>query len=123
MATIPLVTTDASNFQDKGHIAVWTPMTFSGSDVGAVDAGFGGADRSVQVTGTIGAAGAVTIEGSNDNVNFATLNDHLGNPLVITALGIKSIDQICRYIRPRITAGDGTTSLTVTMLLRRGANV
>jgi len=119
MAVITAVVVDLSNFQDKGQTYSWTPLTFTGLDSGAPAGNFSGADRSVQVEGTFGAGGNVVIEGSNDGVNYETLNDHLGNALNITAKGIKSVDQICRYVRPRVTAGDGTTSLTITMLTRR----
>ena len=123
MAVVASTTLDLSNFQDKGHTTTWTPLTFTGLDTGAPEPGFGGSDRSVQVTGTLGAAGSVTIEGSNDGVNYGTLTDHQGNALVLTALGIKSVDATCRLIRPRITAGDGTTSLTVTLMARRPGGV
>lgn len=119
MANITPTVTDASNFHDKGQIFSWTPMTFTGLDVGLPAGNFGGADRSVQVEGTFGATPGILIEGSNDGVNYETLNDHLGVALTFTAKGIKSVDQICRFIRPRVTGGDGTTSLTVTLLTRR----
>ena len=119
MAIITATVLDLSNYQDKGQTYSWTPLTFTGLDSGAPASNFSGADRSVQVEGTFGAGGSVTIEGSNDGVNYETLNDHLGNALTFTAKGIKSIDQICRLVRPRVTAGDGTTSLTATLLTRR----
>lgn len=75
-------------------------------------------DRSAQVVGTFGAAGTVVIEGSNDGTNYATLNDAQGNPISLTAAAIKQIVELTRYVRPRVTGGDGTTSLTVTMLMR-----
>lgn len=121
MATIPSTSTNLSNAFDKGHLTQWTPLTFAGSDVGSSMEQFGEADRSVQIGGTFGVAGAVVIEGSNDGTNFDPLKDHLGVALSLTAAGIYSIDQIVRYLRPRITAGDGTTSLTVTVLSRRVA--
>lgn len=77
------------------------------------------ADRSVQVTGTFGAGGAVVLEGSNDGTNYATLTDSTGTALSITAAGIKQITQITQFVRPRVTAGDGTTTLVATLLARR----
>ncbi len=121
MATIASVNTNLNNAFDKGHLTQWTPLTFSGLDVGAVMEQFGEADRSVQVVGTFGVGGTVLIEGSNDGTNFSTLKDHLGVALSITTSGILSVDQIVRYLRPRVTAGDGTTSLTITVLSRRVA--
>ena len=76
------------------------------------------ADRSVQVIGTFGANGAVTIEGSNDGVNWSTLSDPQGNALVFTTSKIETVVEICRYIRPSITDGDGTTDLTVHLFMR-----
>lgn len=118
MSTIPntQITESTTGTVD---IATWTPLTFSGLDSGAPVSLAGSADRSVQVEGTFGAGGTLLIEGSNDNINWRTLKDHLGNLLSFTSADIRSVDQIVRYIRPRITGGDGTTSLTVTMLLRR----
>jgi hypothetical protein len=77
------------------------------------------ADRSVQLAGTFGSGGTCIIEGSNDGTNYATLSDTGGNALSLTAAAMKAITEVPRYIRPRISAGDGTTAITVTMLLRR----
>lgn len=76
-------------------------------------------DRSVQVSGTFGAGGTVVIEGSNDGVNWSTLTDQLGNALSITSADIAPIMEVTRYIRPRVSAGDGSTNIAVTILLRR----
>lgn len=75
-------------------------------------------DRSVQVTGTFGTGGTVVIEGSNDGVNFYTLNDLGGAALSITAAGLKGIREPVLFLRPRVTAGDGTTNLAVTFFVR-----
>lgn len=97
-------------------IATWPAMA-NGDDGRPLElANF--ADRSVQVTGTFGAGGSVRIEGSIDGVNYAPLTDPQGNALDIMAAKIEAISEVVRYIRPRVTAGDGTTSLTVTMLLK-----
>lgn len=76
------------------------------------------ADRSVQVTGTLGAGGTATIEGSNASTYHA-LNDPNGNSLAVNALKIEQILESCLRMRPRITAGDGTTSLTVVFYCRK----
>ena len=77
-------------------------------------------DRSVQITGTLGAGGTIVIEGSNDGgVTWATLNDAFGNALTLTALGIKQITECVGQIRPRVTAGDGTTNLNVYLWMRK----
>lgn len=76
------------------------------------------ADRSVQVHGTFGAGGAVTIEGSNDGQHWAPLADPQGNPLVITTPKIEAILECVRFVRP-VAAGDGTTNLTVLVFGRK----
>lgn len=77
------------------------------------------ADRSVQVVGTFGAGGSARWEGSNDEANYATLTDPQGNALDFTAAKVEAVTEITVLARPRVTAGDGTTSLTVIALLRR----
>lgn len=76
-------------------------------------------DRTFQIVGTFGTGGTVVIEGTNDGTNWATLDDPNGVPLSITSAGIYQVIQVTYKMRPRVTAGDGTTSLVVTGLLRR----
>ena len=70
-------------------------------------------DRTVQITGTFGIAGTIVIEGSNDGVNYKTLRDPGGTALSFTAADLKAILELPKWIRPRVTGGDGTTSLNV----------
>lgn len=79
------------------------------------------ADRSVQVSGAFGVGGVVRIEGSNDGVNYAPLTDPQGNALDFITAKIEAVSEVVRYVRPRVTAGDGSTSLTITMLLKGAA--
>lgn len=77
------------------------------------------ADKSVQLIGTLGAAGACTIEGSNmkDSPTYATLSDPQGNALVLTTLKIEQVLENVYLVRPSITAGDATTDLDVYLLV------
>lgn len=79
------------------------------------------ADRSAQVVGTFGAGGKVRIEGSLNGTDYAPLTDPQGNDLDLTAVKIEAVSEVVRWIRPRVIAGDGTTLLTVTMLLKGAA--
>src|SRR3569833_523900 len=79
------------------------------------------ADRSFQVEGTFGASGACACEGSNDGSNFHALHDHFGASASLSSGGIAGISEVTAYVQPHVTAGDGTTALTVTMFLRRTA--
>lgn len=76
--------------------------------------------RSVQVAGTLGAGGSCRIEGSNDGgSNYAALSNQQATALDIAALAVKTIAEVPGLTRPRVTAGDGTTNLTITMMLER----
>jgi hypothetical protein len=85
----------------------WASVT--GSDTGAPREYAKFNDKTVQVFGTFG--DTLTIQGSNDGTNWATLSDSTGVPLEFTAAGIKLIAECPRYIRP--SAGASITSVTV----------
>jgi hypothetical protein len=79
-------------------------------------------DKTVQVFGTFGTGGAVTMQGSNDprvitdptNAQWVTLTDTTETAIVLdTTTRAAQILQNFRYVRPNVTAGDGATSLTV----------
>lgn len=97
--------------------ATWANMA-NGDDGAPIDWPYY-ADRSVQVRGTFGAAGSVTMEGSNDGANFEALSDPRGNALAINSAKIEQVEDCCFRTRPRVTAGDGTTSLTVVLFARK----
>lgn len=81
------------------------------------------ADRCVQVTGTFGAAGSVTVEGSNNGVNWFPLSRMAGGPATFTAAGGAQILDNPLFMRPNVTAGDGTTNLTVSLCARTGTSI
>lgn len=115
MATIVATVTNARS--GDSVLFVWTPML--NGDVGDSQHLDQFGDRSVQVTGTFGAGGSATLEGSNDGSNWTALKDPSSTTIAITAAGIKQVLETTRYVRGRVTAGDGTTSLTVTIYGRR----
>lgn len=82
-------------------------------------------DITVQVLGTFGAGGSLQFEGTNeDAVSPASpiiLRDTRAgaNTLVFTSGGLQQCLEAPFRIRPRVTAGDGSTSLTAIVLARR----
>lgn len=80
-------------------------------------------DKTVQVHGTFGVGGNARIQGTlevSSPTNWQTLSDPNGNDLNFDATkvttngkGVETILENVQQIRPNITAGDGTTSLTV----------
>jgi len=72
------------------------------------------ADRCISVEGAFGAGGTCIIEGRNTpGGQWFTLTDQQGNQLSFTQAGLKHIFEFCRQIRPRVTAGDASTALTI----------
>lgn len=119
MATITPTRTDISGDGSVIKYA-YAAMTNATSDVGVGIPFAQWADRSVQVTGTLGTGGTVTIEGSNDGgTTWHALNDPSSTTLAINSLKLEGILEVCELVRPRISAGDGTTSLNVYFVLRR----
>lgn len=76
-------------------------------------------DRSIQVLGNFGAGGSVSLEGSNDGNTFTALSDPRGNNLAVTTSRIEQIEDCTYALRPNVTAGDGTTNLTVVLFARK----
>ena len=76
-------------------------------------------DRSIQVLGTFGVGGTLVMEGANAMLSptWHGLADPQGNALSFTSGRTEAVLEVTTQIRPRVTAGDGTTTLTVLMLV------
>lgn len=119
MATIaPTINPQVSKAREV-IVASWAPMTQSGSDVGAPVSFAEYSDKTFQVFGTFGAGGAVLMEGSNDGTNWSALSNRQGTNMSFTANGLNTSQDKPVWVRPRVTGGDGTTSLTVIVACHR----
>jgi hypothetical protein len=78
-----------------------------------------GRDRSVQFQGTFGTGGTIVLEGSNDGTNYQTLADPSSTAISKTAASIEQVLEFTRFVRPRVTGGDGSTNLVCTMIFGR----
>ena len=115
MATTPATSYPTENI-NLTRVA-WLAVP-NGNDGAPIDIG-DLSDRTIQITGTFGTGGSLSIEGSNDGgTTWATLTDPLGNNLTFTAAGMKAITELPQKIRPRVTAGDGTTSLNAHLFMK-----
>lgn len=96
----------------RARVYFWNSLA-NGDDGTPVEASGTFPDKSIQVLGTFGAGGTIILEGSNlpNNSAWATLNDPQGNALSFTAANLEQVLEQTRWVRPRVTAGDGTTSL------------
>jgi hypothetical protein len=113
----PTYTEVPGHGDEQAWLVTWAAL--ANGDSGAPVELVGHADRSVQVEGTFGAGGSCRIQGSNDSTNYRVLHDPAGTALNITAASCAQVLEQTRKMQPLVTAGDGTTSLTVSMLLRR----
>lgn len=114
--TRSLTLTDVRN--GEALIASWTAL--DGDDDGtALDVPAGYDVRSIQVTGTFD-SGSVALHGSNDGSNYAALAAiAAGSAIAITAAGIKNVADATRYVKPVVSSGGASCSLTVTLFLKR----
>ncbi len=96
------------------HECTWSGL-LSGDDGDWLDAAML-ADKSVHVYGTFGVGGTVVIEGSNNKSTARTLTDPQGNALSFTQESIEQVLENTKWIRPRVTGGDGTTNLICKLL-------
>lgn len=108
------------NYGSNAITATWTPAANGETSDEVAGSNFIGA--ALQVYGTFGAGGTILLEGSNDGVVYATLDDFNGDPVSITAASIVYLSQTPVFVRMRVSAGDVTTSLTAILLLRRQSN-
>jgi hypothetical protein len=78
------------------------------------------ADKTIQVYGTFGASGHLFMEGTNeiDTPTWNPVNDPQGEILDFDTPKIKQVLENPLAIRPHVTNGDGTTSLTVVIICR-----
>jgi len=79
-------------------------------------------DKTVQVYGTFGSGGSVTIQGSNDlateTPTYASLHKIDISALTYTSAGIDTVVDNPNLIRPSVTAGDGDTDLDVIICVK-----
>jgi hypothetical protein len=119
MAVIPYqVITDI-----RGHTKIaWEGM--ANGDTGQPYPCMRQANRCVQAGGTWGSGGTVTMEGGNEllvsgSEQFDKLEDTQGGDLTLNASNrLEEIKESCERIRPNVTAGDGTTSVTVYLTIQ-----
>lgn len=125
MATVASSVARIETFLDDAHVITWSPLTTTDAD-GAAIAMPGSADRTIQFTGTFGTGGTIVMQGSNlaspvasTDADWFTLTDPQGNAISKTAAAGEAVLELTRWIRPKVTAGDGSTSLTATLLVKR----
>jgi len=109
-------------FTDPEYIGNYVLVSWLGlanGDTGRPFEGCDWSDRSMQIEGTFGTGGTLVFEGSNNSSTYKTLRDQNGAQLTFMQADLEGISQTVKLIRPRVSAGDGTTSINVYMFARR----
>lgn len=78
-----------------------------------------GGDMTVAFTGAWGSGGSVSLEGSNDGTNWSVLTNPQGAAITKTSPGVTLVAAGPQFVRPHVTAGDGTTEILCTALVRK----
>lgn len=102
----------------QNNVAIYTWTALGQNTPGPAINGPGWTDRSFQATGTFGAGGQAICQGSNDGINWFTLHDPFSNPITFggPSGGLAEVTEICLFMRPSISGGDGSTNITVVMV-------
>ena len=116
MANIPAQTSTIESSFSNYVIARWSPLALGDDATALLCSPIG--DRTAQVHGTFGVGGSVRLQGSLDGTNYFPLTDPQGNALDFVQGKIESIMELVPFIKPLVTGGDGTTSLTVTICIK-----
>jgi len=117
MATRAATVTRIETYGDKAHVISWAGL-LNGDDGAPIEMP-GSADRSIQFQGTFGVGGTIVLEGSNNGTDYHPLTDPQGNDISKTAADLEAVTELTRFIRPRVSAGDGSTTLVATLLVKR----
>lgn len=117
MAVRTATITEVKGFGEYAHVISWTGLL--NTDTGSPIEMPGSHIRSIHFTGTFSVGGTIVLEGSNDGVTYKTLTDPQANDISKTAEAIEQVQELVRYIRPRVSAGDGSTDLKAYLLVKR----
>lgn len=95
--------------EDGTFQASWTGITES--DVGSpIKLPSKAYDVTAHTTDDFTTSGAISLYGSNDNTNYAVLNEGASTPIVmVAATKIWKVDSPPLYVQPRATAGSSVS--------------
>jgi hypothetical protein len=115
--------TRAAQIDVLARVDSWAGLLQSSLDVGLGVSVADAAQIMVMIaSGTLGAAGAITWEGSLNNVDWFPLTSQIGTPAAIVQTALLTpamVQERPLYVRPRVTAGDGTTALVASVVTKR----
>ena len=96
------------------HQTLWVAM--ANGDTGAPQSNSTLPLKCFALTGTFGVGGSCRLMGSQDGTTWMAVKDREGNAVVLTAAGSRDVTENPRFMRPEVTAGDGTTALVASLI-------
>jgi hypothetical protein len=103
----------------------WSGLTQATLDTGAAVSVADAVEIMVMLaSGTLGVGGTVVWEGSLDGTNWFALSSRIGTPAAISQTALLTPNMVQErpiFVRPRVTGGDGTTTLVASVLTKRAA--
>lgn len=119
MATALVTVTVPDTHMGAGRTLVGVAASMANGDNTASVTTLGFDEATVLIAGTFGVGGSVAVEGSIDGAAWYALPGISGAVIAVTAAGAVIVPYVgSRFIRAHVTAGDGTTALIATILLR-----
>jgi hypothetical protein len=115
--------TRAAQIDVLARVDTWAGLLQSSLDTGSGVSVADATEIMVMIaSGTLGAGGAITWEGSLDNTNWFPLSSRIGTPAAIVQTALLTptmVQERPLFVRPRVTAGDGTTTLVAAVVSKR----
>lgn len=118
---MPTQPVNASRVSPLLSAAQWTALA-NGDDGAAFEWVNGDGQLFVTASGTFGAGGSITIQGSANGTAWSALVLVGGGAATFTAAGGGAVLGLPRFIRPLVTAGSGATALVVDASIQRGVS-
>lgn len=103
-------------------LAVWAALVNADTGDPIDVSGAIGLTAILEAGGTLGVGGNCRWEGSMDGVNWFTMNSDIGAPAAANQAALSTptmLKERPRFVRPNITAGDGTTSLVPKLAINK----
>ena len=99
----------------QSFIISW--MNLGDGDAGEIYEAYASSQRSIQFFGTFD-EGSIFLEGSNDGLNWKTLTDPQGNPILMISPGIEMVTELTVFLRPRVEGGGKSTNLSAFLFVK-----
>lgn len=118
MPVVPSITKPLADLLDFNGVSIRQWIGLANGDTGAPVNLCRYNDKTIQFSGVFGVGGTVILEATVDGTTWSPMTDVFGTVISATTAKVLTITEVPLEIRPRVTAGDGSTAITVSLLVR-----